>query len=95
MKIRAQHSALRRGRQWHLGWDDISYAYLREDGSDRVLVVFNNAPQSRALAIDLTAPKMPAFTNADPLLGATAATISENKLTINAPPESVSIFALR
>ena len=47
------------------------------------------------LTIDLTAPKMPAFTNSDPLLGATAATISENKLTINAPPESVSIFALR
>ena len=95
LKIRAQHSALRRGRQWHLAWDDTFYAYLREDDADRILVIFNNATRSRMLTIDLTAPKMPAFTNAEPLLGATAASISENKLTITAPPESVSIFALR
>ena len=94
LKLRAAHSALRQGRHWHLGWDDTYYAFLREDAEDRVLVVFNNAVQARTLTIDLSVPKMPNFTAAEPLLGAAAATISGNKLTVEVPAQSVLMYAL-
>jgi hypothetical protein len=39
------------GKQWHIGWSDTYYAFLRESpqDEDKLLIIYNNAPKTVAL----------------------------------------------
>ena len=47
LALRKAHPALRTGKQWHIGWDDSYYAFLRELPEEKLLVVYNNCLQPR------------------------------------------------
>jgi glycosidase len=94
LRLRKQHPALREGRQSHLDYDDPSYVFLREEDTDHVLVVFNNGPAGRSLEIDLSTSRLQDVRSAELLLGAPPATIQNTKLTVEAPPHTVSIYSL-
>ena len=51
LALRKSHAALRTGKQWHIGWDDTYYAFLRELPEEKLLVVYNNAPKTLELSI--------------------------------------------
>jgi neopullulanase len=51
LRLRRDHPALRRGFQWNLWWDDTLYAFARQTGRERLLVVLNNADHSRRLSL--------------------------------------------
>ena len=46
LRLRQKHPALRQGRQWHVGWDDSYYAFVRETAEEKLFVVFNNSQTS-------------------------------------------------
>ncbi len=51
LALRKNHSALRIGKQQHMGWDDSYYAFLRESPEEKLLVIYNNAPKTAELNI--------------------------------------------
>ena len=96
LQVRREHSALRRGRQWHVLWDDTAYAFVRQDKDERLLVVFNNSSQERNLLME-GAPDtaLEGAARLEPLLDAPSATVRGSRIEVNAPPRSVSIYIVK
>ena len=53
LDLRKSHAALRMGKQWHIGWDETYYAFLRELPEEKLLVIYNNAGLARTLEIPI------------------------------------------
>jgi glycosidase len=45
IKLRKEHSALREGHQWTIGAGEKYFAFLRDDGKEKILVVFNEGAE--------------------------------------------------
>jgi neopullulanase len=53
LRLRREHPALRTGTQWHIGWDETYYAFVRELPEEKLLIVYNNATNPRTLEIPI------------------------------------------
>jgi neopullulanase len=94
LRLRHEHPALSGGRLWHLAADDSSYVFVRETEEEQLLVVFNNAAQTRELRVSLSGTPVQAATTTTLLLGKAKAEPAGKEIQINAPADSLSIFAL-
>ena len=93
--LRASHAALRTGKQWHIGWDDDYYAFLRESPEERLLVVYNNAPAMRELDIPVDNTPLESAHQLLPVFGKTVAELAAGKLHISLPSETLAVFSVR
>jgi len=93
LKLRREHATLSSGRLWHLFSDESSYVFARESEEERLLVVINN---SRARAIDVTLRDTPmqGTASATRLFGEAGVKLAGAEAHIEAPAQSLSIFAL-
>jgi neopullulanase len=94
LRLRREHGALSGGKLWHLASDDSCYIFIRETEEEQILVAFNNAQQSRELRVSLKDTPAQGVTRTAVLFGDAKAGVADQELRINAPAESVSIFAL-
>jgi glycosidase len=94
LKLRRQHPALVGGKLTHLFSDDSAYVFMRQSDEERILVVFNNARESRALSVPILDTPAAGASSATPLYGFAKATVSPSALTINAPAQTLSILSL-
>jgi neopullulanase len=95
LALRKSHPALRTGKQWHIGWDDNYYAFLRELPEEKLLVVYNNA--SKRLEFDIPVDNTP-LENAhelQSLFGTTSAQIAAGKVHISLPAQTLVILSVR
>lgn len=93
LRIRREHAALQSGRLWHLFSDETAYAFLRETEGERVLVVFNNSTEPRALKISLNDSPAQGAAGFTSLLGQAKADLAGSaEARISAPAQSISIF---
>jgi glycosidase len=94
LRLRREHPALAGGKLWHLFSDDSSYVFLRQLGEERILVVFNNAKESRTFSVSTT--DTPAFGvhSSSVLYGQAQAETAPNAIRLAAPAQSISIFSL-
>lgn len=92
LSLRRAHPALCTGKQWHIGWDDTYYAFVRELPEEKVLVVYNNASTSRDLAIPVDDTPLQATRELQPLFGDAHATIQDHELRLTVPSRSVAIL---
>ncbi len=92
LALRLTHPALRTGKQWHIGWDDTYYAFVRELPEEKVLVVYNNASTSRDLTIPVDETPLQDTRELQPLLGDTQATIQDHQLHLTVPSRSIATF---
>ena len=53
--LRHEHSALRRGAYQQIAATETSYAFIREDESERVFVAVNSGEDSDSITVELTA----------------------------------------
>jgi len=83
IKLRREHSALRRGDFQVLHADQNTFVYLRSDVNERVVTALNKSEQPRNIAVNL--PKFYNLTTATDLLSGQKMKISENKLLLNLP----------
>jgi glycosidase len=95
LQLRKDHPALRDGRQWHLGWSDKYYAFLREKGRDKLLVVFNNAPTAQAVHLELGDTPAEEARGVEPVFGKAEATLNGHSLQITAPASSLTVLKLK
>jgi neopullulanase len=94
LALRNSHPALRTGRQWHIGWDDSYYAFLRDLPDQKLFVVYNNAATTRALEIPIDDTPMQNAHELQPIFGSSPATIEAAKVHVSVPARSIVVFAV-
>ncbi len=94
LRLRREHPALAGGKLWHLFSDDSTYVFLRQADEERILVVFNNAKESRTLPVPILDTPAAGTSSASPLYGSAQAKVSPRALSLTIPGQSLSIFSL-
>jgi neopullulanase len=95
LTLRQNHAALRTGKQWHIGWDDSYYAFLRELPEEKLLVVYNNAPKTRELTIPVENTPLEPAHQLQTVYGGTSAEIVDGKVHVSLPAQTLSVFSVR
>jgi len=95
LTLRRNHPALRTGKQWHIGWDDSYYAFLRDFPDEKLFVVYNNASKTRALEIPLADTPMENARELAPIFGDVTARIDGGIARLSLPARSIAVFTVR
>jgi glycosidase len=106
LELRREHKALREGRQWDLypslgitdpamAVDDKLFAFAREDGQDRLIVVFNNADKPQKVRIDLADTSLENAVKAVCLMNAAPATVTNRTFEAEVPGTTVAIYEVK
>jgi glycosidase len=94
LALRNSHAALRTGKQWHIGWDDTYYAFLRDLPEEKLLVVYNNAPKTVALNIPVENTPLETAHQLQAVFGNSAAEIESGNVRISLPAQTLSVFSV-
>jgi len=96
LALRQSHPALRTGKQWHIGWDETYYAFLRESpqDKDRLLVVYNNAPKTAALNIPVAGTPLETAHRLETVFGSSAAELVSGKVRVSLPAQTLAVFSV-
>ncbi len=95
LALRQNHPALRTGKQWHIGWDQSYYAFLRELPQEKLLVVYNNASSARDLSIPLADTPLQNARELQSLFGNVTANILGGDLRVTLQPQATAVFEVR
>jgi glycosidase len=69
LKLRAEHSALRRGRLIDLFYDDGVYLFARQDQDETIVIAFNRSTPEKTIVIPAAVLNLPAGSELVPKLG--------------------------
>jgi len=94
LALRNSHAALRTGRQWHIGWDDTYYAFLRELPDEKLLVVYNNAPKTVALSIPVENTPLETAHQLQTVFGKSTAEVVSGNVRVSMPARTISVFSV-
>ena len=94
LALRKSHAALRTGKQWHIGWDDTYYAFLRELPEEKLLVVYNNAPKAAALEIPVENTPLETAHHLQTVFGDSAAELVGGKVRVSLPAQTLGVFSV-
>jgi len=92
LALRQAHPALRTGKQWHIGWDESYYAFVRELPEEKLLVVYNNSASARDLKISVDDTPLQDAHQLQLLLGNASAAIEEHEVRATLPAQSIAVF---
>ena len=95
LALRHGHAALRTGKQWHLGWDDSYYAFLRELPEDKLLVVYNNAPENREINIPIENTPLETAHQLQAVFGSASAELVTGEVRVSLPAQTLGVFSVR
>ena len=95
LALRKAHAALRTGKQWHIGWDDTYYAFLRELPEEKLLVIYNNAATTRDLHIPVADTPLEAAHELQGIFGGRTAQIVDGEVRVTLPPRTLAVFTVR
>jgi glycosidase len=95
LRLRREHPALTKGTLNHISVAKNHYAFLRESGSDRLLVVFNCSDDLETLSLDLTDTPLEGAKGLESLLDAGPAQVRDGQGSVATRPMSVSIYRVR
>ena len=92
LALRRAHPALRTGKQWHIGWDETYYAFVRELPEEKIVVIYNNAASTRELNIPVDDTPLQSARGVESLFGNVQASIENHELHLTLPSRSVAIL---
>lgn len=95
LALRQKHPALRTGQQWHIGWDESYYAFLRAAPEEKLLVVYNNSGASRDLKIPLADTPLQGAQHLQVLFGGAAADLAGDEMQLTLPSHALAVFTVR
>lgn len=95
LALRKNHPALRTGKQWHIGWDGTYYAFVRELAEEKLLVIYNNATQPRAIDIPVDDTPLQNARQLQAIFGNSSAQLKDSKVDVSVPAQSIAIFTVR
>jgi len=94
LALRKSHPALRTGKQWHIGWDNTYYAFLRELPEEKLLVVYNNAPKTAALEIPVENTPLETAHQLQTVFGNSTAELVSGKVRVSLPAQTLGVFSV-
>lgn len=92
LKLRQQHRALTQGQMWNLAVDETSYVFLRDAGSDHILVAFNNGETARKVPINISDVGVSGTITWTPLAGNGTVATEGDRVMVEMPPRSVTVI---
>ncbi|MGB9203866.1 MAG: alpha-amylase family glycosyl hydrolase, partial [Terriglobales bacterium] len=97
LALRKSHAALRTGKQWHIGWGDTYYAFLRESPQeeDKLLIVYNNAPKTTELTIPVENTPLEAAHHLQAVFGNTPAELVAGNVHVVLQAQTLAVFSVR
>ena len=95
LQLRREHPALTKGSLQHISVAQDHYAFVRESGDDRVLVVFNSSNTHEYLSLDLQGTPLADAVGLDPLFRAGQAQIRDAHANVSIDPMTVSVYRVR
>ncbi|HEX8720369.1 MAG TPA: alpha-amylase family glycosyl hydrolase [Pyrinomonadaceae bacterium] len=95
LRLRREHTALRRGSLTDLSYDDDSYAYARRDGAETIVVALNRAAAPKKLNIPADYLGAGAGATLEPLLAAgDRPAVAAGSLKLTVPARSAVVYKL-
>jgi glycosidase len=91
--LRKEHAALREGHQWTIGAAEKYFVYLRDDGKEKVLIVFNQGDQP--LKLPLRDTPMASAKSLTAVMGTAEASVGDGMLTVESPAYGVSVYVVK
>lgn len=95
LALRREHASLTRGTLHHISVAQDHYAFVRENGNDRLLIVFNSSANPQQLSLDLAETPLENATALEPLFNASEAQVGNKHGQLSVPPMTVSIYQVR
>ena len=95
LALRQSHAALRTGKQWHIGWGDTYYAFLRELPEEKLLVVYNNASKAQTLDIPVENTPLETAQQLQTVFGNSSAELVGGKMRVSLPALTLCVFNVR
>jgi len=97
LALRKSHAALRTGKQWHIGWGDTYYAFLRESpqDEDKLLIVYNNAPKTTELTIPVENTPLEAAHHLQAVFGNASAELVAGNVHVVLQAQTLAVFSVR
>jgi len=92
LALRREHPALRTGKQWHIAWDETYYAFVRESPQEKLLIVYNNSTNPRALEIPIGDTPLEGAHHLQTVLGSSTPVLERDTLRLSVAAQSVAIF---
>ncbi len=93
IKLRNSHTALRYGDYYKLIADDNTYAYVRSDLNERILIVLNKGVKSRIA--ELTFPSVYNASKLVSLIDGSEIGVTENKASVELSSQYYNIFKIK
>ncbi len=95
LRLRRQHEALRTGKQWHIDVGKDFYAYMREAGPDRLLIVFNNSERATTLRLAIQDTPLTSAREFHAISGAPPARLAVGEAELTMEPRSLAIYEVK
>lgn len=95
LTLRREHPALRTGKQWHIGWDETYYAFVRELPQETLLIVYNNAATKRSLDIPVSDTPLKNARELRTIFGGSSGTVNDEKIRTSIPSHAVAVFDVK
>lgn len=94
LTLRRNHPALRTGKQWHIGWGENYYAFLRESPEEKLVIVYNNSQKPQDLNIPIENTPLASAHQLEPIFGTTPAEIAADQVHLSLPAQTLAIFTV-
>ncbi len=94
LALRKNHAALRIGKQWHIGWDETYYAFLRELPEEKLLVIYNNAPKTVELNIPVDNTPLETAHQLESVFGKNTAQLLTGNVHVSMPAQTLAVFSV-
>ena len=96
IRLRAEHSAIRRGKSIDLAYDADTYVFARQDTNETVLVAFNRAAEERKITVSAASINLKNAVQLTPLIGnMDGSPVANGKATLVLPPRSGVAFLVK
>ncbi len=96
LHLRQGHSALRSGELVHVFGDDSLFAFIRRDPSEQLLIVMNNADQSRSLDLKIGDTPIAGTHSISTLFGSDEPRVTAGpSIRVSLPSRSLNIYRLQ
>jgi len=96
IKLRREHSSIRRGQLIDLFYDDDAYVYARQDATEIVIIGINRSGAEKSISVPSGAITIRSGARLIPLLGARSEqTITAGNLNFNIPANTAVAYGLR
>ncbi|MBZ5702506.1 MAG: cyclomaltodextrinase N-terminal domain-containing protein [Acidobacteriia bacterium] len=95
LRLRREHVALRRGRQWHLAVDAGVYTFARECAEESLLIIANTSDHPRTISVPLEDTPLRGIHSLSAVLSAEPGSVQHGQAEARIAAKSVAVYVAK